>query len=303
MKRGYELIIFDWDGTLADTTGEWVGILQQMIQEFGLPERTPAQLRELVGLGIQEVLARLFPELDPARVLHRIRRYRRKYGWPQARPRLFEGARAALEILDGAGFTLAVATGESRRRLDRALHETGCRSLFRVTRCADESASKPAPGMLSDILLRTATEPASALMVGDTDYDMTMAHAAGIDALGVSCGVHGRDRLQRAGAVAVIADVPALPAWLSGGYREPPSRQGDSGLRQQGAQPDQRQADQCAGVVGFDRRDQGDAQTLGSEAAGRVGNVFGGDIAGDFGVGEIAKAGSHALQMHARLVE
>ncbi|AWN16996.1 HAD family hydrolase [Salinisphaera sp. LB1] len=217
MARDYQLIIFDWDGTLMDSAGELVGTLQQAIQDTGLPERTPAQMRELVGLGIQEVLGRLFPELDPVRVRDRISRYRQRYGWPRAAPRLFEGAREALVHLGEQGIELAVATGKNRRGLDRAMHATDSKGLFRITRCADESVPKPAPNMIDDILLRTATEPEAALMVGDTEYDMVMARAAGIDGLAVRCGVHDEIRLRRAGAIDVIADVRALPAWLAAG--------------------------------------------------------------------------------------
>lgn len=215
MKRQYGMIIFDWDGTLMDSAGELVGALQQAIQDTGLPERTPAQMRELVGLGLQDILARLFPELDPARVRDRISDYRARHGWPRTDPRLFAGARDALRHLRDQNFELAVATGKSRRGLDRAMQATDLKTLFRMTRCADESAPKPAPNMLNDLLVRTATEPEAALMVGDTEYDMTMARAAGIDALGVRCGVHDETRLSRAGAIDVIDDVQALPAWLA----------------------------------------------------------------------------------------
>ncbi|WP_423820905.1 HAD-IA family hydrolase [Salinisphaera sp. SPP-AMP-43] len=214
MPGRYELIIFDWDGTLMDSAGELVGALQQVIQDIGLPERTPAQMRELVGLGIQDVLARLFPELDPARVRDRLSRYRQRYGWPRTRSRLFVGIDEALAELYEAGFLLAVATGKSRRGLDEAMAETGCRDWFRITRCADESVPKPAPNMIDDILLRTATEPEAALMVGDTEYDMAMARAAGIDAVAVRSGVHQEARLRRAGALEVIDDVRNLRAWL-----------------------------------------------------------------------------------------
>lgn len=217
MPRSYELIIFDWDGTLMDSTGDWVGAFQQMIQEAGLPERTPAQLRELVGMGVADILARLFPELDPGRVRKRLARCRPRYGAPRGRRALFAGARDALVELQAAGFTLAVATGKSRRGLDRALDENDCRGLFRLTRCADESAPKPAPNLIEDILLRTATAPAAALMVGDTEYDMAMAAAAGIDAIGVASGVHDAARLRRAGARAVITGVDELPDWLAAG--------------------------------------------------------------------------------------
>lgn len=216
MSRSFELIIFDWDGTLADSAGDLVGSLQQAIQDTGLPERSPAQMRELVGLGIQDMLARLWPELDPAKVRARLSAYRERYGRPRTRARLFDGVPDTLARLHDAGYTLAVATGKSRRGLDRAMADTACRDAFRLTRCADESAPKPAPNLLDDILLRTATEPERALMVGDTEYDMVMARTAGVPAVAVGSGVHDETRLRRAGARAVLADVGALPDWLAG---------------------------------------------------------------------------------------
>lgn len=220
MKR-YDLIIFDWDGTLMDSAYEIVGTMQQAIQDTGLPERTPAQMRELIGLGINDVLARLFPDLDPARVKERLARYRERYGWTRNRVVLFEPVRETLVLLGQRGFELAVATGKSRRGLDRALKESDTRGYFRVTRCADESAPKPAPRLIEDVLLRTVTEPERALVVGDTEYDMAMARAAGVDAVGVRCGVHEDTRLRRAGAIDVLDDIGALPAWLNA-HAEPP---------------------------------------------------------------------------------
>ncbi|WP_158583350.1 HAD family hydrolase [Salinisphaera sp. Q1T1-3] len=214
MTGDYELIIFDWDGTLADSAGDFVGALQQAIQDTGLPERSPAQLRELIGLGITDIMNRLWPELDSGRVRQRLAGYRARYGWPRGQARLFDSVPATLARLDAAGYVLAVATGKSRRGLDRAMAQTECRAWFRITRCADESAPKPAPNLIDDILLRTATEPHRALMVGDTEYDMVMARQAGVDRVAVGSGVHDAARLERAGAMGVIAGVGALPAWL-----------------------------------------------------------------------------------------
>lgn len=221
MKR-YDLIIFDWDGTLMDSAHEIVGAMQQAIQDTGLPERTPAQMRELIGLGLNDVLGRLFPDLEPSRVKERLARYRERYGWPRSRVVLFKPVRETLILLEQRGFELAVATGKSRRGLDRAMKESDTRGHFRVTRCADESAPKPAPRLVEDVLLRTATEPERALVVGDTEYDMAMARAAGVDSVGVRCGVHEDRRLRRAGAIAVLDDIGELPAWLTS-HAEPPA--------------------------------------------------------------------------------
>ena len=132
-------------------------------------------------MSIQDILGRLWPELDPAKVRSRLAAYRARYGWPKTKARLFDDVLDTLTQLREAGYTLSVATGKSRRGLDRALADTRSRELFRLTRCADESAPKPAPNLVEDLLLRTATEPARALVVGDTEYDMFMARAAGVD--------------------------------------------------------------------------------------------------------------------------
>lgn len=211
----YELLVFDWDGTLMDSAGEIVGAMQQAIQGVGLPERTPRQLRQLIGLGFDDVLARLFPDMDPQRVRARIEDYRRRYYRPgRSRAQLFAPVRDTLETLRGSGYTMAVATGNSRRGLDAAMQATDTHGYFAFTRCADESVPKPAPAMMEDILLRSATWPENALMIGDTEYDIAMARAAGVEAAGVACGVHDAARLRRAGAVVVLDSVAQLPEWL-----------------------------------------------------------------------------------------
>jgi phosphoglycolate phosphatase len=213
--KDYELLVFDWDGTLMDSASEIVAAMQNAIQDIGLPERTPEQMRQLIGLGINDVLARLFPELDTQRVRARLEAYRARYGMRRSNAQLFPPVRQALETLKDQGFDMAVATGKSRRGLDAAMADTGTRDFFIWTRCADESTPKPAPDLLEDILLRSATLPEKALMIGDTEYDIAMARAAGVDAIGVSCGVHDSARLQRAGALEVLDSVAALPDWLA----------------------------------------------------------------------------------------
>jgi phosphoglycolate phosphatase len=214
MKQ-YELLVFDWDGTLMDSAGEIVSAMQNAIQELGLPERSPDRMRELIGLGLDDVLARLFPELDTQRVRARLHAYRARYGMQRSKAVLFPPVLDALDTLKAQGFAMAVATGKSRRGLDAAMRSTGTESYFRWTRCADECTPKPAPDMMENILLRSATLPEHALMIGDTEYDVAMARAAGVDAIGVGCGVHDAKRLRRAGAIEVLDSVQTLPDWLA----------------------------------------------------------------------------------------
>lgn len=215
-KRKYDLLVFDWDGTLMDSAAEIVSAMQAAIAETGLPKREDWQMRELIGLGMNEVLDRLFPELERDHVVALLAAYRQRYGMPGSSAGLFAGAFDTLDALHQQGYTLAVATGKSRRGLDMAMAQTGVSHYFPFSRCADESASKPAPDMLEDILLRSATEPERALMIGDTEYDLLMAQNAGVAAIGVACGVHDAGRLNAAGPLAVLEDVRALPAWLQG---------------------------------------------------------------------------------------
>jgi phosphoglycolate phosphatase len=183
-------------------------------------------MRELIGLGFHDVLARLFPDLAIWRVRARLAYYRSRYVALRGPAGLFLSIQDTLATLQARGFDLAVATGKSRRGLDSALARTGVAGYFKVTRCADESAPKPAPDLIKDILLRTATPPVNALMIGDTEYDMAMGRAAGVDALGVRCGVHNVGRLRLAGAMDVLDSVALLPDWLARKARPPVIMQG-----------------------------------------------------------------------------
>ena len=217
MSRKYDLIVFDWDGTLMDSAGHIVAAMQHAIRGLGLPVRSDTQLSELIGLGLNDAFARLYPELNTEATLKLLSQYRQHFlNPPVSGSMLFGGVRETLQQLHDAGYRLSVATGKSRRGLDRALDETRLKSLFVTSRCADECASKPDPQMLEEILWECNVEPGHALMVGDTEYDMAMARSAGVPALGVAWGVHGSDRLLSAGASAVLPSVPDLPSWLSG---------------------------------------------------------------------------------------
>jgi phosphoglycolate phosphatase len=212
----FSLLIFDWDGTLADSAGLIVSNMQQAIAAINLPPRSDQAIRELIGLGLVDALQRLFPELDAEEVLRLLAEYRRLAPVTMAHEApLFAGAREALERLQAQGYLLAVATGKSRPGLNRSFRTHGfLKPMFFTTRCADETADKPHPLMLREILLETGLEAEQALMIGDTDYDVSMARAINMRAVGVACGVHEAGRLLVAGAEGVLEDVRALPGWL-----------------------------------------------------------------------------------------
>lgn len=212
----YRVLIFDWDGTLADSAGMIVRAMQAAIVGIGLPSRTDPQIAELIGLGLNDALVRLYPEIELDELCRLLEGYRAQ--WLSAgagEADLFAGALDALRTLHERGHGIAIATGKSRRGLDRSLqHHRDVSALLRLSRCADETASKPDPRMLREIVDELRIEPAHALMIGDTEYDMEMARRIGMPALGVTCGVHDRVRLASAGAVALVDDVRSVPLWI-----------------------------------------------------------------------------------------
>ena len=212
----YQLLIFDWDGTLADSAAQIVSAMQAAISGLKLPPRTDESIRELIGLGLNEALQRLYPEIELEGLKKLLQGYRAQWlseGAGEAP--LFKGALESVQILQAQGHRIAIATGKSRRGLRRSLeHHAELNRLVSSSRCADETASKPNPLMLTELLEHEELKPAEALMIGDTEYDMEMARSIGMPALGVTCGVHQPARLLTAGAVALIEHVGSLPAWL-----------------------------------------------------------------------------------------
>jgi len=213
----FQLLIFDWDGTLADSVGHIVANMQAAITALKLPPRSDAQVGELIGLGFVDGLRRLFPEMDAGDVLKLLAEYRQNAPTGAFAAPLFPGAAEILDELRRDGFRLAVATGKTRTGLNRSLeHHPSLTSLFEFTRCADETADKPDPLMLREILSVSGVDAGNALMIGDTEYDIAMARAIGMPALGVATGVHDAGRMLRAGAMAVLEEVRAVPGWLRG---------------------------------------------------------------------------------------
>ena len=211
-----QLLIFDWDGTLADSTGAIVRHMQDMIVALDLPSRTDQQIVELIGIDFRQGLRQLYPQADIDQLLARIMEYRR--GKPAAGEpdvALFAGAISALRRLRSAGYQLAIATGKTRRSLDQALRMSPeVEQLMCGSRTADETAAKPDPLMLAELLASSRLRPEQALMVGDTDYDAQMARQLGMRMVGVSRGAHDGARIRQGGAMALIETVAELPAWL-----------------------------------------------------------------------------------------
>lgn len=210
----YEVIVFDWDGTLMDSTAAIVRAMCAACRDLGLPEPPDGRARQVIGLGLAEALAMAVPELTPSRYDEMVARYRHHYLARDQELSLFVGAATLLEQLAAAGYLLAVATGKSRNGLNRALVHTGVQSLFQASRCADECFSKPHPQMLHELMDELGTQADDMLMIGDTAHDLLMAKNAGVAALGVSYGAHPVARLAECDPLACVHSVEELADWL-----------------------------------------------------------------------------------------
>jgi phosphoglycolate phosphatase len=212
----YRLIVFDWDGTLMDSEVRIVASMQAAVGEAGLAPLPSEQVRNIIGLGLLEAVQALLPAQAPDTHGRVVERYRRHYLGSQGTPTpLFPGADSVVQELAQRDYLLAVATGKSRRGLDRSLRDTGMTSYFHATRCADEAFSKPHPEMLLQIMDELGTMPEETLMIGDTEYDMQLAANAGAHALAVGYGAHSRDRLLQHKPLDCLGDVREIPGWLS----------------------------------------------------------------------------------------
>jgi phosphoglycolate phosphatase len=220
MDRPTRLVVFDWDGTLMDSTGQIVAAAMGAIASLGLPARPPEAIRDIIGLGLRESWGRLFPELGPDEFMPFVEAYRDYFFAPELQTsRLFEGAAEVVADLAGRGYVLAVATGKSRRGLDRELASTGLVRFISGSRTADETRSKPHPDMLLELMSTLAVAPEATLMVGDTEWDLEMARRAGVGAIAVSYGAHAPERLHPYSPLACIDAIGALAGLLEGPVR------------------------------------------------------------------------------------
>jgi phosphoglycolate phosphatase len=210
----YQLVVFDWDGTLLDSAGAIVNAIKASCRDLDLPEPSDAQARHVIGLGLVDALRHAVPALPPERYQEMVERYRHHYLSADRELTLFDGVLDMLERLQQAGHVLAVATGKSRQGLDRALDHSGLRSLFQSSRCADECHSKPHPQMLEELMAEFGMATASTVMIGDTSHDLLMASNAGVDALAVTYGAHPHDHLLEHRPVACLHTVRELDLWL-----------------------------------------------------------------------------------------
>jgi phosphoglycolate phosphatase len=211
----YKLLIFDWDGTLADSIGRIVTAMQVAAQRSGRPERDAPAVKGIIGLGLPEAILTLYPDMTAEQVIAFRQHYADVYIAMDAEPSpLFAGVKESLEAFREQGYRLAVATGKARRGLDRVLGAHGWEDFFDITRAADETASKPDPLMLNQILAHCDVRPDQALMVGDASFDLLMARNAGIDSVAVGYGAQSMERLLTFEPRLAIGSFPELRAWL-----------------------------------------------------------------------------------------
>ena len=210
----FDLIAFDWDGTLFDSTALIVRCIQQACADLGVTVPSDEQAAFVIGLGLHDALAHAVPGLPPERYPELGARYRVHYFERQHELVLFPGALELLHALKARRQRIAVATGKARRGLDAALETVQLKALFDATRTADETASKPDPRMLLELMHECCTTPQRTLMIGDTTHDLQLAANAGTAAIGVGYGAHAHDSFTGFATRHVAHSVADLHAWL-----------------------------------------------------------------------------------------
>jgi phosphoglycolate phosphatase len=212
--RRFRLIVFDWDGTLADSTSIIAAAIQEALRDMGemVPEERAAKY--VIGLGLFDALRSVAPQLAVHRHSELAAHYRKHYLSREDDIPLFEGAFELLGELQTAGYFLAVATGKSRAGLDRVLTRNRLAGRFHATRCADEGLPKPHPDMLLHLMDRLGVEPRETLMIGDTTHDLELARNAGAAAVAVAYGAHDVESLSQLNPLATVRSVAELREWL-----------------------------------------------------------------------------------------
>ena len=214
-RRQFDLIVFDWDGTLMDSTSTIVKCIQESARDLGLPVPDKRAASYVIGLGLQDAMEAAMPDIDPKYYPKMVERYRHHYLAKDNDLTLFDGVPAMLAELSQAGYFLAVATGKSRVGLNRAMNAAKLLSAFDATRCADETFSKPHPAMLQELTRELGQDMRRTLMIGDTTHDLQMARNAGASAVAVRYGAHTEAELAALQPLFAANSVLELHQWLS----------------------------------------------------------------------------------------
>jgi phosphoglycolate phosphatase len=210
----YELVIFDWDGTLMDSTGLIAECIRLAAQDCGLPQPSIDQGKSIIGLGLVDSIERLFPGLSEEKRHEFVARYRHHYVPRDHEVSVFPGVEELLVSLAKPERFLCVATGKPRAGLERAFRHSGLKAYFHYSRCGDEGFAKPHPDMLIKLMEFTGVDASRTLMIGDTSHDLELAANAGVDGVGVSYGAHPKAHLESYKAKTIVSSVNELSTWL-----------------------------------------------------------------------------------------
>jgi phosphoglycolate phosphatase len=213
--RRFELVVFDWDGTLIDSAPTIVACIQAACRDLGLEVPDYTRASHVIGLGLQDALSYAIPGLPASEYARVVEHYRRHFLSRDPQIPLFPGTEDMLRALRDNGHLMAIATGKSRAGLARALEATGLRAYFTASRCADQCASKPAPDMLHELMEELDVGAERTLMVGDTVHDLNMAANAGVAAVAVSHGAHPLANLAALRPLACVQNTKELHSWLT----------------------------------------------------------------------------------------
>ncbi len=214
-KKQFDFIVFDWDGTLMDSTATIVKCIQASARDLGLPVPDERAAAFVIGLSLMDAMQAVMPDVDPKYYPKMIERYRYHYLAKDHELPLFPGVREMLAELSNEGYFLAVATGKSRVGLNRALHSANLLSSFDATRCADETFSKPHPAMLQELTRELGQDMKRTLMIGDTTHDLQMAANAGAASVAVEYGAHDASFLHEMAPMYSAKTVEELHVWLN----------------------------------------------------------------------------------------
>lgn len=213
MKK-YAAVIFDWDGTVMDSTHSIVSSIQLACEDLNLPKPSDSMAAWVIGLSLESALYRCVPQVTEQQMPDFLDRYKYHYFRSDHESKPFVGIADSLQQMRANKTLLAVATGKSRYGLDRAMGHANLNAMFDSTRTADETAGKPDPKMLYEILEEFNMQPDQVLMVGDTTHDVDMAHNAGVDSLAVTYGAHDPDTLKKSKPTQIVDTVSDLHAWV-----------------------------------------------------------------------------------------
>lgn len=214
MQKQFDLIVWDWDGTIADSTGMITQALVSAAAQVGLPALATSAASSIIGLGLREAIHALYGDISATQAQALAAQYSKNYYAGESNIPLFAGAVDTIKRLNKGGFKLAVATGKGRRGLNLALEHCALTHYFHATRTVDECFSKPHPQMLHEIMETLVVLPERTLMIGDTSYDLQMAKNAGVSAVGVSYGAQKPEQWQHLNPIRQFNDFASLSAWL-----------------------------------------------------------------------------------------